>query len=101
MTEKSIKAAVTIAKETLLADGEGLKALIRAAFQEVLEAELSATLGAGKSARTDGRRGYRSGYYDRDLITRFGKIELRVPQDRSGLFSRSCLSAMREQKRRC
>jgi transposase-like protein len=44
-------------------------------------------LGAAKGERTEGRRGYRSGYYERDLITRFGKIELRVPQDRSGLFS--------------
>jgi transposase-like protein len=31
--------------------------------------------------------GYRSGYYTRSLITRVGKIELRVPQDRAGRFS--------------
>ena len=36
------------------------------------------TLGAGKSERTAGRRGYRSGYYGRGLITRVGKIRLRV-----------------------
>ena len=34
-----------------------------------------------------GRLGYRSGYYDRSLITRVGKLELRVPQDRAGRFS--------------
>ena len=34
-----------------------------------------------------GRLGYRSGYYDRTLITRVGKLELRVPQDRAGRFS--------------
>jgi putative transposase len=34
-----------------------------------------------------GRLGYRSGYYPRSLITRIGKIELRVPQDRQGRFS--------------
>ena len=45
------------------------------------------TLGAGKSERTAGRRGYRSGYYGRGLITRVGKIRLRVPQDRQGRFS--------------
>ena len=44
-------------------------------------------LGAGKSERTAGRRGYRSGYYGRGLITRVGKIRLRVPQDRQGRFS--------------
>jgi putative transposase len=29
---------------------------------------------------------YRSGYYPRSLITRVGKLELRVPQDRNGGF---------------
>ncbi|MGH0259871.1 transposase, partial [Sinorhizobium meliloti] len=29
----------------------------------------------------------RSGHYGRTLITRVGKLELRVPQDRSGHFS--------------
>lgn len=87
MTEKSIRPALAMAKEALLSDGEGLKRLIRSAFQEVLEAEMADALGAAKGERTDGRRGYRSGYYERDLITRFGKIELRVPQDRQGRFS--------------
>ena len=36
---------------------------------------------------TAGRLGYRAGYYDRGLITRVGKIELRVPRDRAGEFS--------------
>ena len=43
-------------------------------------------LGAAKGERTDERLGYRSGYYTRGLITRIGKIELRVPQDRQGRF---------------
>ena len=29
---------------------------------------------------------YRSGYYGRTLVTRVGKLELRVPQDRQGRF---------------
>ena len=41
-------------------------------------------LGAGKSERTKTRRGYRSGYYRRDLTMKVGEIELRVPQERSG-----------------
>ena len=32
-------------------------------------------------------RNYRSGYYVRNLVTRVGKLELRVPQDRQGRFS--------------
>jgi hypothetical protein len=30
--------------------------------------------------------GYRSGYYSRTLVTRVGRIELRVPQNRQGRF---------------
>ena len=87
MTEKTIKPVAALAKEAIASDAEGLKALMRAAFQEVLEAEMTEALGAGKSERTGRRLGYRSGYYERDLITRIGKIELRVPQDRNGRFS--------------
>src|SRR6204780_1068582 len=44
------------------------------------------TVGAEKSERTPNRLGYRSGYYPRTLVTRLGKLELRVPQDRQGRF---------------
>jgi putative transposase len=53
----------------------------------VLEAEMTEALSAEKGERTAGRQGYRSGYYGRTLITRIGKLELRVPQDRAGRFS--------------
>jgi transposase-like protein len=43
-------------------------------------------VGAAKSERAAARVGYRSGYYGRTLITRVGKLELRVPQDRQGRF---------------
>ena len=56
-------------------------------MQEVLEAEMTEALGAEKGERTPARLGYRSGYYGRTLITRVGKLELRVPQDRDGRFS--------------
>ena len=87
MTVKTIRPALALAKEAFVGDAEGLKGLMRAALQEVLEAEMVEAVGAAKSERTDHRLGYRSGYYERDLITRIGKIELRVPQDRQGRFS--------------
>jgi len=64
-----------------------LKELVQQTVQEVLEAQMTEILGASKGERTTGRRGYRSGYYDRNLITRVGRIELRIPQDREGRFS--------------
>lgn len=70
----------------LLQEDNALQALLQATVQEVLEAEMEETLGAGKGERSGERRGYRSGYYGRKLTTRVGTLELRVPQDRGGLF---------------
>jgi putative transposase len=74
-------------KEALREDHEFLREVVRVALQEVLEAEMAEALQAGKGERTSARLGYRAGYYGRTLITRVGKIELRVPQDRDGRFS--------------
>ena len=73
-------------KQLLADDEEFLKTTVREALEQVLEAEMEETLGASKSERTAERLGYRSGYYTRGLVTRIGKIELRVPQDRQGRF---------------
>ena len=48
---------------------------------------MAESVGTQKGERAEGRLGYRSGYYTRSLITRVGKLELRVPQDRNGRFS--------------
>lgn len=70
----------------LLTGDDALRALLESTVQEVLEAEMDDALGAGKGERSGERRGYRSGYYGRKLTTRVGTLELRVPQDRGGLF---------------
>jgi putative transposase len=70
----------------LAEDADILKSIVGEALQQTLEAEMDEALGAEKSERTSNRVGYRSGYYGRTLITRVGKIELRVPQDRQGRF---------------
>src|SRR5439155_110281 len=87
MTKRQAKSGTIDVKALLAADEEFLRVLVRTALQEVLEAEMVEALGAEKSERTAGRQGYRSGYYGRTLITRVGKLELRVPQDRAGRFS--------------
>src|SRR5499425_758093 len=87
MTERKGKCGTIDVKALLAGDGEFLRALVRTALQEVHEVEMTEVLGAEKGERTAGRLGYRSGYYGRTLITRIGKLELRVPQDRAGRFS--------------
>lgn len=44
-------------------------------------------LGAGPGERSPDRSGYCTGCYSRSLITRIGKLKLRVPRDREGRFS--------------
>src|SRR5438309_11315039 len=87
MTKRQGKSGTIDVKALLAEDEEFLRALVRTALQEVLEAEMTEALGAEKGERATGRQGYRSGYYGRTLITRVGKLELRVPQDRAGRFS--------------
>ena len=87
MTTKEIKLSVATAKELMAQDPDWMRELVRGLLQEMLEAEMTEALGASKSERIAGRVGYRSGYYDRTLVTRVGKLELRVPQDREGHFS--------------
>ena len=70
-----------------LEDRDFLKEIVQGVLQEILEAEMEETVQAGKGERTEGRLGYRSGYYGRTLVTRVGKLQLRVPQDRQGRFS--------------
>jgi hypothetical protein len=79
MTKRQGKSGTIDVKAVLAEDEEFLRALVRTALQEVLEAEMTEALGAEKGERASGRQGYRSGYYGRTLITRVGKLELRGP----------------------
>ena len=84
MTTRAQRSAKSPKIEALIGqDGELLKELVKESVQEVLEAEMTEAVGARAGERT----GYRSGYYSRGLVTRIGKLELRVPRDREGRFS--------------
>jgi putative transposase len=86
MTRKQDSANRINWKEMMAEQEDFLRPLIQEIIQQVLEAEMEEVLGAGKGERTPNRQGYRAGYYGRTLITRVGKLELRVPQDRQGRF---------------
>ena len=88
MTTRAKRSAKTSRIEALVSSDRALlKRLVKESLQEVLEADMTEALGAGSGERTAGRIGYRSGYYSRGLVTRIGKLELRVPRDREGRFS--------------
>jgi putative transposase len=87
MTKREATPAGLDWKAVLAGDEDGFRALLEGVVQEVLEAEMTEALQAGKGERAASRLGYRSGYYERRLVTRVGVLELRVPQDRAGRFS--------------
>jgi transposase-like protein len=68
----------------------------RAVMEENLREELSQFLGAEWGESTAQRKGYRNGFYTRDLMTSTGPIDdLTIPRDRAGefhtqLFERYC-----------
>jgi putative transposase len=86
MTRKQNTAKQINWKELMAEGSDFLRPLVQEVVQQVLEAEMDEALGAEKGERTPNRQGYRSGYYGRTLVTRVGKLELRVPQDRQGRF---------------
>jgi len=86
MTQKQHSAKEQEWREVLQRGPDGIRLLVEKALQEVLEAEMDEAIGAQKSERTESRLGYRAGYYTRTLVTRVGKLVLRVPQDRQGRF---------------
>lgn len=63
-----------------------MKVLMKEALQQGLEAEMIQCVGAESRERAQGCEGYRAGHYERSLVTRVGKRELRVSRGRNGLF---------------
>ena len=60
---------------------------IRILLEEVMREELDALIGVAWGESSPERKGYRNGYYQRDLITTSGRIEdVKVPRDREGQF---------------
>ncbi len=81
------KPTVAAVEGLLVENRELFKELLRESLQEALAAEMTEAIGAEPGERSADRVGYRSGYYSRSLVTRIGKLELRVPRDREGKFS--------------
>jgi transposase-like protein len=65
MSRKEIKPSRARIKAMLSQEEDFLRPLMKAALQEVLEAEMDEALGAAKGTRDPARQGYRSGYYSR------------------------------------
>jgi putative transposase len=80
--------------------GEGdtrdlFRMLLQRGMQELIDGELTATIGAELHERTDTRTNQRNGARSRMLSTPAGDIELRIPKLRVGSFFPSLLEPRR------
>jgi putative transposase len=67
-------------------DGDFLRAVAEAVLQLLMEHDVEGVVGAGRYERGDGRQTWRNGYRDRELKTRLGALNLRVPKLRQGSY---------------
>jgi transposase-like protein len=79
-TPSKLRTAERDWKALLAEDADLMREIVRAAVTEVLEVEMSEALGAQRGERTEGRLGYRAGYYPRSLVTRVGIVCLEQPR---------------------
>jgi len=78
---------------------ERVLGMVKLILEGSLEEELMEELQASRYKRSDSRRGYRNGHYERDLFTMFGVIKsLRVPRSREPYDSRILPRYTRRQK---
>ncbi|MBF0615070.1 MAG: IS256 family transposase [Magnetococcales bacterium] len=68
-----------------------LRDLAEFVLQRLMEIEVEGHCGASRYDRNDERSNYRNGYRDRDLETRLGTLELKVPKLRKGSYYPSFL----------
>ena len=65
----------------LLSGQNGLAKRVETVLNQILEAQVTKTLGADRHERSDERQGYRNGYRARTLYTRVGSVRAAVATD--------------------
>ncbi len=79
----------------LVGEEDWLREAVRVLVHELMEAEVSAQIGADKHERTEERSTYRNGYRVRPWDTRVGTLELQIPKLRTGSYFPSWLEPRR------
>lgn len=79
-----------------------LKDLVRTSVEEtlngLLEREAQALTNAAKYERTEDRQGYRSGHYERNLLTSSGEVRLKVPKLKGVAFETAIIERYRRRE---
>ena len=75
--------------------GDRVRVAAETIYQALIDAELTAVIGAGPYERSEARTGQRNGSRPRTLSTTAGDLELRIPKLRTGSFFPSLLERRR------
>lgn len=91
MTQLQFNLDMDLLKESVM--NSNIEAVVRSAIilvlNEFMEKERDEFLNAVAYERSNERRDYRNGYYERELTMSIGKLKLKVPRTRNGEFSTS------------
>src|SRR5215210_7764079 len=83
MTNDRLPLAELMAKAD---DGDFLRSVAESVLQILMEADVEGVIGAARYERSGERATYRNGYRDRDLDTRLGTLNLKIPKLRTGSY---------------
>ena len=65
---------------------DGISKVVSTLLNETMKAERSVALGAKPYERSEERKGYANGFKPKTVLTRYGKLELQIPQARGLSF---------------
>jgi len=83
--DKSMTTSAEVVAKTLIDEhADFLRESVRMVARELMEAEITGQIGAGRGEVSGERTSHRNGYRSRPWDTRVGEIELQVPRKRSG-----------------
>lgn len=91
MTQLQFNLDIDLLKESVM--NSNIETVVKSAIvlvlNEFMEKERDEYLQVSAYERSEDRRDYRNGYYERDITLSIGKINLKVPRTRNGEFSTS------------
>ena len=78
--------------------GRIVRGSVEETLNALLDAEADRLVGADRYERSEGRRDYRSGHYDRKLETKAGRVNLKVPKLRNVPFETAIIERYRRRE---
>ena len=101
MARDSIDLLELLRKRGVDGDVDFLREALRVLTDALMDAEVTARIGAERGERSPDRLTYRNGYRSRQWDTRVGTMELRIPKLREGSYFPSLLEPRRRMWREC